>query len=377
MKNIVDSFIRFLINSVIILVIVGLGIIAFVIVLSKTGNIALEENISYVQSFKPENTTSVVSTLPKKEIVNMQSGSLSNNTSLSNTSGTTQEKSFYYYQQLDSNGKLIYDTLYQNIPNLKKENYVIDFGKQFNTLLNQPSGQIRLNQSFQSALDAFFYDHPELFYLELTKITMFMKYTTIGPITTYTVSLVPENNGNYLNSYFFNEVKTDAAIHKVEDVRNSILKKVSTNDSDYEKVKIVHDSLVKMLEYESSRANIHNIYGSLVEKKAVCEGYAKAFKYILDSLDIPCILVCGMATNSNSQTENHMWNYVQLNGIWYGVDVTWDDPIIIGGNSNSSTIRHTYFCKGNSTFSRSHIPSGSISNEGQIFKLPTLASKNY
>ena len=336
----------------------------------------MEEGTSFVQSFRPESTNFIASSPAKKEQVNMQTNT-STQIVESISSLNDNDLDFYYYKQLDSYGKIIYQTLYQNISNLKKENFVIDFGKKFNTLLNQPSGQLQLNHSFQSALDAFFYDHPELFYIELTNITLLMKYTTIGPITTYTVSLSPDSNRNYLSSTFTNEAQVDETIAKVENVRNTILKNTSSYTSDYEKIKEVHNTLVKTLKYESNGKNIHNIYGSLVEKKAVCEGYAKAFKYILDSMGIPCILVCGTATNSNGQTENHMWNYVQLNNTWYAVDVTWDDPIIIGGSNNSSTIRHTYFCKGNSTFSKTHIPSGSISNEGQVFKLPTLASKNY
>ena len=71
-----------------------------------------------------------------------------------------------------------------------------------------------------------------------------------------------------------------------------------------------------------------------------------------------------------------MWNYVELNGKWYGVDVTWDDPIIIGGPSKNS-LRHTYFLKGNSTFNKSHVTTGKISDEGIIYKLPSLSLENY
>ena len=86
-----------------------------------------------------------------------------------------------------------------------------------------------------------------------------------------------------------------------------------------------------------------------------CEGYEKSFKYILDSLNIENILVSGTATNSSGEIESHMWNYIKLNNNWYGVDVTWDDPIIIGGFSKNN-LRHDYFLKGYTTFNKSHIP---------------------
>lgn len=47
-------------------------------------------------------------------------------------------------------------------------------------------------------------------------------------------------------------------------------------------------------------------------------------------MNIPCIIVIGKATNTKGQTENHAWNYVQINEKWYAVDCTWDDPVIVG-----------------------------------------------
>ena len=97
----------------------------------------------------------------------------------------------------------------------------------------------------------------------------------------------------------------------------------------------------------------------------------------MDSLNIPCILVGGIATNNSSNTESHMWNYIQLDGNWYGVDVTWDDPVIIGGSSKkSSRVRRDYFCKGASSF-KLHKADGKISQNGETFSIPTLSSKDY
>ncbi len=61
----------------------------------------------------------------------------------------------------------------------------------------------------------------------------------------------------------------------------------------------------------------------------VCEGYARAFKVLCDRLEIPCVLTDGTAIAHLGDTaEEHMWNYVQLDGNWYAVDVTWNDPFI-------------------------------------------------
>lgn len=59
----------------------------------------------------------------------------------------------------------------------------------------------------------------------------------------------------------------------------------------------------------------------------VCEGYARAFMVLCQRLGIPCVLVDGDAKTTPQETpKSHMWNYVQVDGNWYGVDVTWNDP---------------------------------------------------
>ena len=352
----------------IIFIVLIIGIIYYFFILKKDNTMI--ENVQ-LQSFSPnyEDTVSNSQALTNLNVINENTNNSSTN------SISTNNK--YYYNQLGYNAKLIYTALENNIDNLKKDNFKINFSTKFNDLLNKQNGKSVLDKSFQAALDAFFYDHPELFYIDLTKITLYTKYTTIGSKTTYTVSLAPQNNKNYLSDSFNSDSQVDNAINQIEQIRNSIVSRV--NGSNYNKALIVHDTLVDMLEYEQndSNSNTHNIYGAFVNRSVVCEGYAKSFKYIMDSLNIPCILVGGVATNNTSTTESHMWNYIQLDGNWYGVDVTWDDPVIIGGSSKkSSRVRRDYFCKGSSAFNL-HQADGKISQNGETFSIPTLSSKDY
>ena len=61
----------------------------------------------------------------------------------------------------------------------------------------------------------------------------------------------------------------------------------------------------------------------------VCEGYARAFKVLCDELEIPCVLTEGGAKAvAEDAAGAHMWNYVQIDGGWYAVDVTWNDPYV-------------------------------------------------
>ena len=147
--------------------------------------------------------------------------------------------------------------------------------------------------------------------------------------------------------------------------------------SQYEQVREVHNWLINNIEYDVNleAQEPYSIVGALTEGKAVCEGYARSFKYILDELNIPCVLVSGTGTNSNGETESHAWNYVQLNGNWYAVDVTWDDPVIVGnGNTElDDETRYRHFLKGSNTFLTSHFENGYITSNSIEFDFPTLS----
>lgn len=372
METFIDFIIKLLIFLIVFISVLFFSSVLYAYITSDKDNFSLENAISYAQSLG--NDVIEYAFVDKNSVNLTLDDTITTEASFKEINYT---KNKYYYNQLDDNAKIIYKALENNINNLKKENYTIDFSKTFNNLLHEYTGQNQLNKSFQSALDAFFYDYPELFYIDLTKISLIIKSSTIGPITNYTVVISPKDNKNYLKTGFTSEKEVDIAISKVENIRNNLINSLSSND-DYYKILQTHNTLVNSLEYDSTlnKSNTHNIYGALVQKSVVCEGYAKAFKYILDSLNIENILVSGTATNSSRETESHMWNYVKLNGCWYGVDVTWDDPIIIGGFSKNN-LRHDYFLKGSRTFIGSHTPSGKISDDGTLFSLPNLNKENY
>lgn len=79
----------------------------------------------------------------------------------------------------------------------------------------------------------------------------------------------------------------------------------------------------------------------------VCESYARAMKVLCDRSGIPCVLVDGYAINTvNGTGENHMWNYIKLDGAWYGVDVTWNDPLAGNAGAVSGRENETYMLLG-------------------------------
>ena len=94
------------------------------------------------------------------------------------------------------------------------------------------------------------------------------------------------------------------------------------------------------------------------------------------SLGIPCILVIGKGTNSEGKTENHAWNYVQVEDVWYAIDTTWDDPVSMTGWVSQSS-KYRYFLKGSNDILKDHIPSGQFTEDGKMFSYPPLSSFNY
>jgi len=147
-----------------------------------------------------------------------------------------------------------------------------------------------------------------------------------------------------------NDLNTfDTKKSEIEMVRTSILKKTE-NYSNYEKILFIHDYLAENCTYiESGKDYIETAYGCLVDKNANCEGYAKAFKYICDGFEIPCVVTVG----KSSDGINHAWNQVQLNGEWYNMDITWDD-------CDDDFIKvHTYFLCSDADF-ESHLPDSDL-----------------
>ena len=79
-------------------------------------------------------------------------------------------------------------------------------------------------------------------------------------------------------------------------------------------------------------AHEYDMYGALVNHSSVCQGYAETMFYLLKKAGLSCAI-------ASSQNINHAWNIVKVNGKWYHVDATWDDPVWdMPGRSN-----HDYF----------------------------------
>ena len=315
--------------------------------------------------------TAEISTIP----IEQEEGSeVSNNSDEGVVTNTTNRM---YFSQLDAYGKLIYLQFIEHKDELITGTYVADFGTSFNDLLHEDNGNEILEKSFQFSINSLMFDNPELFYIDITKIYMSTEVLSLGPLKTYRVKIGPAEGTNYLSDFFQNQEWLISTNNALENFRNNFVQQTSVFD-DYTKVKKAHDYIIENTEYDQnvSKNNIYNIYGVLMQHSAVCEGYSKTLKYILDAANVPCVIACGIAKNSNGQTESHAWNYVKLNDKWYAIDSTWDDPVIIGNGYISSSIYSKYFLKGSNEFFRDHLEDGNIVNNSN-FVYPTISEENY
>ncbi len=97
-----------------------------------------------------------------------------------------------------------------------------------------------------------------------------------------------------------------------------ILLNVNDSMDDFQKVMAVHDYMVFHYEYDTSLEE--NTIKIMTEKIGVCQSYALAFKHVMNTIGIDCTFV-------PSDAMRHAWNLVKIDGRWYHIDVTWDDPV--------------------------------------------------
>lgn len=189
------------------------------------------------------------------------------------------------------------------------------------------------NPAFYFASTNFAYSDKSLFYLTSTD---------------YKYAFVRNNIRKTVKSYF-NNIKNNAP----------------KNASAYDTAKYVHDVINKGMEYvHQNTAYEHNIVGTCIYGKGVCESYARTYQLALNLLGVNNLFISGKSNN-----VDHAWNMIQLDdGRYYFTDCTWDDML---GNYN-------YFAKSLPTFSADHIYD-TPENTGVYFlySLPKAAEKDF
>ncbi len=251
--------------------------------------------------------------------------------------GTEVDTTKYFYNQLTSNQKKIYDQIWAAGP---VETIDIDMtgisitGTGLTSSACQNNAVNNAQQDIIMAITALNEDKPLFFWSAGFGFTPYgtverngLNYICTITALTITISL----DATHFTDY--NDVKT-----KLQAVKDKYPTIPVYGISRHEKLKSINDYLANNIVYDDTIAepNIFDVYGALITGVCVCEGYAEAFKLLCDREGIPCVTVVGTAGGP------HKWNMVQMeDGEWYTLDPTWNDQ--------DSNIFYSYFLNGGGT----------------------------
>ncbi len=193
----------------------------------------------------------------------------------------------YYYDKLPEQSKVAYTRLCSAIERGKEHIFL---------------GPLMETQQIQPLLKALHDDHPELFYVDLPNSET--QRTLLG----LTVHLRYLHRGRS-RARMLDAIHTSTA---------PIIEEALAHPTAAARFRVLHDRLTKTVQHITRQdaaglsAHAFGIHGAFVEKKANSVGYAKAYKYLCDCLDLPSFIVTGKRTWQASGREvPHCWNIIQ------------------------------------------------------------------
>ncbi len=217
------------------------------------------------------------------------------------------QSGLYAYERLTSSGKTLYVEILSILQNLAEN--------------------VPVSTTSSDAIDLVFNyvmaDHPEIFYVDGYRYT---NYTIDDVITKVSFS------GNY--TYSEDEVARRQS--QINQVVNECLAGAPSSTDDYYAIKYIYEYLIQNTEYDASNPDNQNICSVFIDRKSVCNGYAKAAQLLLNKLGIQCILVTGTVNTKKARNVRHAWNMVLCNDLYYHFDATWGDSSYQTNNGESA-----------------------------------------
>lgn len=204
----------------------------------------------------------------------------------------------YARQNLSEIEQLWYDDIRQQLGAYGKETKLDREG------LKAGLAEEDVDRIFQCVLN----DHPELFFVEGYSYTKFTRGDE-------TVSI------QFSGTYSMDEETALQRREEIEAAAAEILQGIGEDAGEYEKVKYVYDTVIHRTDYDINAPDNQNVYSVLVNRRSVCQGYAKAVQYLLNRMGVECTLVLGTVETG----EGHAWNLVKIDGSFYFLDATWGD----------------------------------------------------
>ncbi|MGC4019703.1 MAG: transglutaminase domain-containing protein [Muricomes sp.] len=287
-----------------------LGITIIICVFGGAGTIALKKLPSFFESTKEVIKTVNVKTgnaesVPFEE-VKIQEDNVSDG---------------FYYQQLSDEERNLYKEMYQGMLESSPSIYM-------------HSPDIKTLEKISRFI---FCDKPELFWCTgEMQVTSYSEYSEIQPVYTYTGE------------------EKEQRQQQIEAAAKECMSGISSEMSEYDKVKYVFEYLVNTVDYNLDAPDNQNIYSALVGKSSVCAGYSRAAQYLLQRLGVECIYVTGMIPQQGA----HAWNIVKCGGKYYQMDVTFGDPVFLESESGEQipekSINYDYLCCSDAEIMKNH-----------------------
>lgn len=217
------------------------------------------------------------------------------------------QEGLYAYERLTNSGK----TLYVEIL----------------AILQSMSENVPVSTTSNEAIDLVFnyvmLDHPEIFYVDGYKYT---NYTVGDEVTKVSFS------GNYI--YNSDEVARKQSL--INQAVNECLAGAPSSTDDYYAIKYIYEYIIQNTEYDADNPDNQNICSVFIDKRSVCNGYAKAAQYLLNKLGIQTLLVTGTVNTKRARDVRHAWNIVLCNDLYYHFDATWGDSSYQVDNGESA-----------------------------------------
>ena len=217
-----------------------------------------------------------------------------------------------------------------------------------------------VSRAYREVLD----EYPEIFYVN--GFYQYYYYPSTGKLTTLCFVYCSESKD-----------KISSMGETFDKAVNEVLSHVRSDWSDFEKVLYFHDYLTINAKYDYDRMIENKLptvsftaYGALVDGAAVCDGYSAAFKLLCERSGVDAEIM-------RSTGMNHSWNLAKLNGRWYHIDITWDDPVDTDmGAEKPGYTGHSYFLLADSEISKDHDGWSTSKNAGQKYPSRSLISES-
>ncbi len=191
-------------------------------------------------------------------------------------------------------------------------------------------------QQLDAVFAALLYDNPDLFFVG-------RRCTLLTEVFKSSCSI----------EYIIEKEEYEKYKAKLEKACNNVILSLSNPDDEWQTELEIHDYIVENCEYRLDEDDLlcSSAYGALVNGTAACEGYSKAAKLLFDMAGIESAVLSGVSKSHDGADGAHMWNVVKINGDYYYLDCTWDDPV---SDDGSSMKIYSYFNLNNEMISETH-----------------------